>query len=413
MNENSEQRSFIDYCREFMDWEAAGGIVLIGATLLALVAANSPWSEWYDALLTTHAEVRIGTFAIDKPLLLWINDGLMAVFFFLVGLEIKREILEGELSSPSQVVLPAVGAVGGMAVPALIYTWMNHGDPVAMSGWAIPVATDIAFALGILSLLGDRVPRGLKVFLLTLAIFDDLGAILVIALFYTSNLSLAALGVAALAGLGLFLMNRRGIASIAAYFFVGMILWVSMLKSGVHATLAGVLAAFAIPIVTADGRSPLKQLEHDLHPSVAFAILPIFAFANAGISFETMTLEMLMHPVPLGITLGLILGNQVGIMSLVAITVKLGFAKLPDRTGWRDIYGVSVLCGVGFTMSLFISSLAFGQSGGALGVDNRIGILGGSLIAALMGYGLLWFSLPAAEAGRNDSRAPERNVNTP
>ena len=296
--------------KDFLKLEAASGIILVFAAILAMVIANSPLDKFYGLLLELPVEIRIGPLLIAKPLLLWINDGLMAVFFFLVGLELKREIMEGELSDPSSIVLPAMGALGGMAIPAIIYTWINWGDAIAIKGWAIPAATDIAFALGILLLLGDRISTSLKIFLVSIAIIDDIGAIVIIALFYTSDLSLNAL----LIGLSLvpvlYILNKKNVTSVMPYIFIGLIMWTAVLKSGIHATLAGVLVAFFIPIKSHENpeRSPLKELEHDLHTVVAYGVLPVFAFANAGISFEGIGLGYVLHPVPVGIAVGLFLG---------------------------------------------------------------------------------------------------------
>lgn len=397
----------VNAIRQFLRLESASGLLLIGAALLAMLSSNSLLSPYYDALLQTPVEVRIGAFNIAKPLLLWINDGLMAVFFLLVGLEVKREVLEGELSQLSQVALPAFAAAGGMLVPALIYTVLNWGDAQALSGWAIPTATDIAFALGILSLLGKRVPVGLKVFLMTLAILDDLGAIVVIAVFYSSNLSVLSLLVAGAALLTLIVLNRTGVTHIAAYLFVGLILWVSVLKSGVHATLAGVALAFCIPLRTADGEHPpLRQLEEDLHPMVAYAILPLFAFANAGVDLRGLSLASLLAPTPLGIATGLFIGKQVGVMLFSALAVGLGLAKRPPGVSWPALYGVAILCGIGFTMSLFIASLAF-ESGAEQSMSPaRLGILLGSLFSAVVGYVVLRYALPHRiqnEAARESS----------
>jgi len=387
--------------REFVRLESASGLLLLAAAVLAMVAENSPLNPHYDALLDTPVEVRIGALAIAKPLLLWINDGLMAVFFFLIGLELKREVLEGELSDPARVALPTLAALGGMAAPALIYTLVNASDPVALKGWAIPAATDIAFALAVINLLGNRVPGSLKLFLLTLAIVDDLGAIVIIALFYTSDLSLESLGVAAAALAVLASMNRRGVVSLAAYLLVGIVMWAAVLKSGVHATLAGVLLALFIPLRTSDPKieSPLRQLEQDLHPAVAFGILPIFAFANTGVPLGGLSADALLSSVPLGIALGLFLGNQLGVMGVSWLAVKLGLARLPSGVGWAQMYGVAMLCGIGFTMSLFISSLAFEQGGPDIAVDDRLGILVGSALSAVSGYlWLRWRSSPGADA---------------
>ena len=390
----------IQSVRDFLRLEAASGILLIAAAVLALVLANSPAAHWYESLLATPMLVQVGAHQIGKPVLLWINDGLMAIFFLLVGLEIKREVREGELSQRSQIVLPAVGAIGGMAVPGAIYAALNAGDAVAIRGWAIPTATDIAFALGILALLGPRVPPALKVFLLTLAILDDLGAIIIIALVYTENLSTAALAVAAAAIAALAALNFNHVASVPAYILAGLVLWLAVLKSGVHATLAGVVLALFIPLRPAkpDAVSPLRRLEDDLHPVVAFAILPAFAFANSGISLSGLALADLARPVPAGIALGLILGKQVGVFGMAWITVKLGFARLPEGATWGALYGVAALCGIGFTMSLFIASLAFEHGAGPIGVTDRLGILAGSLTSAIAGYLILRAVLPRPAA---------------
>ncbi len=377
--------------REFLRLESASGLLLFFAAVLAMIAENSPADFLYDTLLSTPVAIRIGDLEIAKPLLLWINDGLMAMFFFLVGLEVKREVLRGELSRPSQVALPVIAAAGGMFVPAAIYVSMNFGDPVALKGWAIPSATDIAFALGVLSLLGDRVPNSLKVFLLTLAIADDLGAIVIIALFYTGELSVTSLLIAAVAFVLLFALNRMRVLSIAPYAIVGVVLWVAVLKSGVHATLAGVLLALFIPLRVGSeaGASPLEQLERDLHPTVAYGILPVFAFANTGVSLQGLSLDSLLAPIPFGIAAGLFFGNQIGVLGFSWAAVRLGIARLPEGVRWIEMYGVAMLCGIGFTMSLFISSLAFEQGGPELAVDDRIGILTGSILSAVCGYILL------------------------
>ncbi|MGD8380434.1 MAG: Na+/H+ antiporter NhaA [Gammaproteobacteria bacterium] len=377
--------------QNFLELEASGGILLLLATLLALLAVNTPAQPLYDGLLATPVAVKVGGFEIAKPLLLWINDGLMAVFFFLVGLEIKREVLVGALSRRSQVALPLIAAVGGMAAPALIYVAINHGDPVALEGWAIPSATDIAFALGILSLLGNRVPASLKIFLLALAIADDLGAVLIIALFYTGGLSMVSLLVAGVAMVVLYSLNRRGVLNIAPYILVGLVLWAAVLKSGVHATIAGVVLAMFIPLRVPEGQgtSPVEQLESDLHTTVSFGILPLFAFANTGIALHELSLSSLVAPVPLGIAAGLFIGKQVGIFGLSWLAVKFRLANLPAGANWGQLYGVSLLCGVGFTMSLFISSLAFESVGAARVADDRLGILIGSALSGLVGYGVL------------------------
>ena len=371
----------------FLKKESASGIILIFAAILAMVLANSPWSNWYDMLLDIPVVVAIGSFEIAKPLLLWINDGLMALFFFLVGLELKREFIEGDLSKPGQVTLPAIGAIGGMIIPALCYVAFNYDNPEAISGWAIPTATDIAFALGVLAIIGSKVPLQLKVFLTSLAIFDDLGAIIIIALFYTEQLSLLSLIVSGSVLSILFILNRNNVTSTSPYIFFGLILWVAVLKSGVHATLAGVVLAFFIPIKgNGNDPSPLKSLEHNLHSTVAFIVLPIFAFANAGISFSGVGIAEIASPVPLGIIVGLVVGKQLGVFVFCYTAVKLGIAKLPDQVNWKLMYGVALLCGVGFTMSLFIGSLAFDQTAGSPMFQDRLGIVVGSLISGLLGY---------------------------
>ena len=373
--------------RDFIQHEAAGGIFLLATAIAALVISNSGAAAFYFETLDTHLTVQMGTFALDKPLLLWINDGLMAVFFLLVGLEIKREIVEGELSSRAQVALPGIAAIGGMAIPALVFVLINLGTPENLQGWAIPAATDIAFALGVLALLGPRVPLALKVFLLALAIMDDLGAILIIAFFYTSNLSLGSLAFAAGAIVVLIAMNLAKVTRIAPYILVGIVLWVFVLKSGVHATLAGVVVALTIPMRDAKEGSPLKALEHALHPYIAFAVMPIFAFANAGVPLTGVSLGALFDPLPLGIALGLMVGKPIGIVGAVWLAAKLGIARLPNGVGWPGMVGVGFLAGIGFTMSLFIGSLSFTGPDAAAGV--RIGVLGGSIIAALVGFTVL------------------------
>ena len=388
--------------KNFLKMESAGGIVLMAAAALALVAANTGAAGLYGYFIETPVEVRVGPLQIAKPLFLWINDGLMAIFFFLVGLELKREVLEGELSRPSNVLLPALGAVGGMAVPAAVYLLINQGEPVGFNGWAIPAATDIAFALGILTLLGSRVPVSLKVFLVSLAIFDDLGAIVIIAIFYSGTLSSVSLAIAAACLLVLSLMNWRNVMSVSAYVFVGVIMWTAVLKSGVHATLAGVALAAFIPMRDPDKKdySPLRELEHDLHKAVVFGVLPMFAFFNAGIDLRGVGLSDLLHEVPLGIAAGLFVGKQVGIFVLCLIAIKLGLARLPDGANWGSLYGVSILCGVGFTMSLFIGSLAFENLAldQKLLFDERLGIIFGSLLSGIMGYIVLHLTLPKSTA---------------
>ncbi len=389
MNNNQETS-----ITKFFKLESAAGIVLMFAAVLALVCANTPLSTYYELLLNTPVEIRIGRLEIAKPLLLWINDGLMAMFFFLVGLELKRELVEGELANKRNIILPGIGAIGGMLIPALIYLWFNRNHPASLSGWAIPAATDIAFALGVLSLLGSRVPTSLKIFLTSLAIFDDIGAILIIAVFYTANISLYALLVVAICIPVLMIFNRRNVENKSLYMLVGMVMWVALLKSGVHATLAGVLVAMFIPIRSVSGGpSPLKSLEQDWHSVVAFFVLPVFAFANAGISLSGVGLTQLLHPVPLGIACGLFFGKQIGIFGLCWIAIKLGWTRLPEGMSWNSLYGTAALCGIGFTMSLFIGSLAFEETGVNIIFDERLGILLGSLVSGLMGYWILYFSL--------------------
>jgi NhaA family Na+:H+ antiporter len=385
----------INTIRDFLRLESASGILLVIAAVFAMLIVNSPAKYLYDLLLETPVEIRIGAFKIAKPLLLWINDGLMAVFFFLVGLEVKREIMGGELSEPARVTLPMIAAIGGMIVPAVIYVSINWGDPVALTGWPIPCATGIAFSLGVLSLLGNRVPYTHKLFLLTLAIISDLGIIIIIAIFYTTDIANNPLLVTAAALTILLVLNRLGVLAIAPYVLVGLILWASVLKSGVHATLAGVLLAFFVPLkVSSDAEiSPLEELIHDLHPTVAYAILPIFAFANAGVSLEGLSFSSLLAPVPLGIIAGLFIGHQCGVFGFIWIAVKLGLAQLPKDIGWLEMYGISLLCGIGFTMSLFIGSLTFEHGSTDFDFNARIGILIGSLLSAITGYFVLRFAL--------------------
>lgn len=388
--------------------EAAGGVLLLLATVCAMIIANSPWRDLYALFLEMPVAVRVGPAELAKPLLLTINDGLMAVFFLLVGLELKREVLVGELSQPSQVVLPLLAAVGGMVVPALIYLFFNRSDPTTASGWAIPAATDIAFALGVLALLGRRVPRSLKLFLLTLAIADDIGAIIIIALFYSKSLSLTSALAASVVLLALYLLNRGGVRSIAPYLLLGLVLWLAVLKSGVHATLAGVVLALFIPLrgAPAGVESTLHQLEHDLQPAVVYGILPLFAFVNTGIALEGLTPAALLQPVPLGIALGLLVGKLVGVFGCSWLTVKAGFARLPEGASWPALAGVSLLCGIGFTMSLFISSLAFGQGEGNAILVDRLGILVGSGLAGLSGYWVLRLVLPLPAASAPSDKGP-------
>lgn len=380
----------VESLRNFLHTETASSILLLVATLAALIAANTPLFGLYEMFTQMPVEVRIGAFSIDKYLHYWINDGLMALFFLVVGLELKREFLEGELQERSAIVLPASGAIGGMIMPALVYVAITFDNAVALNGWAIPAATDIAFALGIMSLLGKHVPQVLKVFLISLAIFDDIGAIIIIALFYTENLSLLALGTALACTGILFGLNRRGVSELPPYVIVGVVMWAALLKSGVHATLAGVVIAMFIPLhhKRDTGRSPLREMERDLHTIVAFVTLPLFAFVNAGVRFIDLELSAVIHPVTLGIVGGLVLGKPLGIVLFCWIAVKMNWVKLPDSLSWIRLWSVATLCGVGFTMSLFIGNLAFADME-MRAFDQRIGILCGSLIAGVMGYFLL------------------------
>ncbi|WP_217520253.1 Na+/H+ antiporter NhaA [Vibrio metschnikovii] len=374
--------------RSFFKTEAAGGVLLVMAAIAAMLIANSPVNELYQHAL--HAYV------FGMSLSHWVNDGLMAIFFLLIGLEVKRELIEGSLKSKEQALFPAIAALGGMLAPALVYTWFNSADPTASQGWAIPAATDIAFALGIMALLGNRVPVSLKAFLLALAIIDDLGVIIIIALFYTSELSSFALVMGLLTAGGLYLLNRYKVTSLVPYLILGAILWFAVLQSGIHATLAGVMIGFAIPLKgkQATSPSPLKRLEHWLHPWSTFAILPLFAFVNAGISLEGISLAGLTSTLPVGVALGLFVGKPLGIFTFSWISVKLGMTKLPEGIDTRHIFAVSVLCGIGFTMSIFISSLAFGHAHLILDNYARLGILIGSTAAALAGYIMLRATLP-------------------
>jgi len=394
----------------FMHLEASGGIVLMFVALFALLANNSFMASGYEGILNTPVAVQFGDFKIAKPFLLWINDGLMAIFFFLVGLEIKREVLKGELSSLDKISLPLFAAIGGIAIPALIYLGFNYNDSVTVNGWAIPAATDIAFALGILALVGNRIPVSLKILLLAVAIIDDLAAIVIIALFYTENLSLYALAWAGVGTAVLFAMNRFRVMRILPYALVGTFVWAAVLKSGVHATLAGVITAFAIPLVRPVGKdgktssSPLTRAEHGLHVWVAFLILPLFAFANAGVSLSGLSVADLMSPVPLGIALGLFLGKQIGVFSFCWIAVKLGLAKLPEGANWCQIYGVACLTGVGFTMSLFIGTLAFDDASLLNGV--RLGVLMGSIASGILGFVLLRVFCKGTEENISEDTQP-------
>jgi NhaA family Na+:H+ antiporter len=378
--------------RTFIASESAGGIILIVAAALALAIANSPLLPDYQKLLSTPVAFSAGSLvAIDKPLLLWINDGLMALFFFLIGLEVKREIVTGQLRSWKQASLPIIAAIGGMAFPAIVFVALNLGSPENLRGWAIPAATDIAFALGLLALLGSRVPVALKALLLAIAIIDDIGAIAIIAIFYTENMNLAALALALVPAAAMLLLNRAGVARTIPYFLFAALLWICVLKSGVHATLAGVVTALFVPIATGEER-PLERLEHALHPWVAFLILPIFAFSNAGVSFAGAGLDALLAPLSLGIAAGLVIGKQLGIFGACWLAVKAGWARLPEGVGFRHVYGLSCLAGIGFTMSLFIGNLAFVDPQQIAAV--KFGVLGGSLVSAITGIVVLRFASP-------------------
>ncbi|MBU3006184.1 Na+/H+ antiporter NhaA [Paraglaciecola arctica] len=377
--------------QKFFQHEAASGFILVFAAVIAMIMANSPLHSFYNGLLEVPVSIRFGAFEIAKPLILWVNDGLMAVFFFLVGLEIKREILVGNLSSPSQITLPAVAAIAGIVFPALIYVWFNANDPVAIRGWAIPSATDIAFAVGVFTIFGKYLPLSLKLFLLSVAIFDDIGAIVIIALFYSQDLSATSLVVAISGLVVLFALNRFKVRTQAAYVLVGVVVWAAVLKSGVHATLAGFALAWFIPMTVKneDGHPMLEHMEHKLHHWVGFFVLPIFAFANAGVSFFGASLEHIFNPITLGIAAGLFIGKQVGIFGICWLTVKSGLAKLPEHATWAQLYGVTLLCGIGFTMSLFIGSLAFEDQPLAYQVSVKVGVLLGSLLSAFIGAFIL------------------------
>ena len=375
--------------RAFFNLEASGGIVLALAAIAAMIIANTSLNTWYESFIQAPVAIQIGSFEIAKDAHHWINDGLMAVFFFLVGLELKREVLIGELSNVKQIILPAGAALGGMIMPAIVYLLFNYNEPEFWRGWAIPAATDIAFALGILSLLGNRVPNSLKVFLVSIAIFDDIGAIIIIALFYTNDLSLGSLAIAGLCLPFLYLLNRRNVTSITPYLLIGVIMWVAVLKSGIHATLAGVVLALFIPLFdrTDPEHSPLEELEHDLQNTVSYGILPLFAFANAGISLKGAGFGELFHSVPLGIAAGLFIGKQVGVMLMCWLIFKLGISTMPKGMNFKQIYGAALLCGVGFTMSLFIGGLAF--AGETPLFDERLGIIMGSIVSGIAGYMML------------------------
>ncbi|CUU53393.1 putative sodium:proton antiporter [Actinobacillus pleuropneumoniae] len=377
--------------QKFLKLEAASGILLLVSALLAMIFANTDLNQLYFSFLQTEVAIKFGAFSIDKPLLMWVNDGFMAVFFILVGMEVKRELFEGSLSSYQKAIFPAVAALGGMIIPALVYWFINQNSPEYQQGWAIPMATDIAFALGIVALLSKQVPPALKVFLLALAIIDDLGAIIVIALFFSHEMSMQALTIASIAIVILVAMNRYKVTGLINYAIIGTILWASVLKSGVHATLAGVIIGFCIPLRGKNGEAPLHHLEHALAPWCSFAILPLFAFSNAGVSLEGMSLDKLASPLPLGVALGLIIGKPVGVFLFSYVTVLLGIAKVPEGINLKQIFAIAVLCGIGFTMSMFIAGLAFGEEDASESVLAlaRLGILMGTFVAAIIGYFLL------------------------
>lgn len=381
---------------KFFAHEASGGILLMLSAIAALVVANSSLYPAYDGALSSYLAVTLNGEGLEKPLILWINDGLMAVFFFLIGLELKREMLEGKLKNPRDVMLPGMAAVGGMVAPALVYVALNWGNAATMPGWAIPAATDIAFALGVLALMGDRVPPALKVFLLTLAILDDLGAIIIIALFYTAELKVDYLFLALIPLAGLAWRNHVGAHRMAPSILLGIVMWVFVLKSGVHATLAGVITAFFIPMTDKWGKSPLHRLEHGLSPYVLYLIVPVFAFANAGVVLKGLSFADLFQPLPLGIALGLIIGKQVGVFGVTWALVKSGLAQLPLGVTWMHIYGLACLAGIGFTMSLFIGSLSFADP--ALMNEVRLGVLSGSAISAVIGFAVLSLAARKADA---------------
>lgn len=378
----------------FLRLESAGGIVLVIAAFFAVLLANSPLAGYYGNFLNANITVTVADVGISKPFLLWINDGLMAIFFLLIGLELKREVVEGQLSSADQIVLPSLAALGGLVVPAVIYWYINRDNPAGLNGWAIPTATDIAFALAILSVLGSRVPASLKIFLTTIAIVDDLAAILIIAVFYSGDLSTASLVAAGFGIAVLFTLNRFGVRRLAAYMITGVFIWFFVLKSGVHATLAGILVAAFIPLKCEDKHSPARHLEHTLHPWIAFAVLPIFAFANAGVSFDRIGADTVLGTVSVGIVLGLVIGKQLGVFGMTALAIGLGFAKKPAGTTWPMLYGVALICGVGFTMSMFIGGLAFEHGGFEQSAAVRIGVIVGSVISAVAGWLVLHLSLP-------------------
>ncbi|MCT8590056.1 Na+/H+ antiporter NhaA [Glaesserella parasuis] len=381
----------IQHIRKFLQLESASGILLLAFAMLAMLFANTPLKDLYFDFLSMPVSIQIGLFSIHKPLLMWVNDGFMAVFFVLIGLEVKREMMVGAISSYQRAIFPAIGALGGMIVPALVFTLINSDSPEFQQGWAIPMATDIAFALGVLGLLGKRVPFALKIFLLALAIIDDLGAIVVIAIFFSHELSTTALISAVIAITALIIMNRMRVTAICAYMVVGLILWASVLKSGVHATLAGVIIGFCVPLKGKNGEEPLAHFEHILAPWCSFVILPLFAFSNAGVSLAGISLSTLFSPLTMGVALGLLVGKTLGVFSFSFLAVKLGIAQLSEGINFKQIFAVSILCGIGFTMSMFLAGLAFGEdeADGQFISLARLGILIGSGISAVLGYYLL------------------------
>lgn len=383
----------LESTKKFFQSESAGGILLLAFALLAIIFANTGFNSVYFAFLNIPVSVQFGAFSIDKTLIHWINDGFMAVFFLLVGMEVKKELLKGSLSSYQQAIFPAIAAIGGMVIPGIVYYSITSVEPSLQGGWAIPMATDIAFAVGIVALLGKRVPLALKVFLLALAIIDDLGAIVIIALFFSSGLDTLSLVIAACAIAVLVIMNRYKVSSLCAYMVVGLVLWAAVLKSGVHATLAGVILGFCIPLKGKNGEKPLHDFEHILAPWCSFFVLPLFAFANAGVYLGNINLAMLTSPLPLGIALGLLLGKPLGVFGFSFLSVKLGIAKLPQGVNFTQIFAVAVLCGIGFTMSMFLAGLAFGEEAGdMINTLSRLGILLGSSLSAVIGYILLRMS---------------------
>jgi NhaA family Na+:H+ antiporter len=390
-----KHKKAIDLMRHFLQLESAGGYLLIAATVLALIMANIPTAlRAYDWFLGMHLTITVGGLGVDKPLLLWVNDALMVLFFMMVGLELKREMVEGQLSRPDQVILPVLAAVGGLVLPAAIFWYINGDFVTQKNGWAIPTATDIAFALAMLGLLGSRVPISLKIFLTTIAIVDDIAAIVIIAVFYSSDLSIVSLSLAGLGIAILFALNRMKVMRLAPYMLTALFIWLCVLKSGVHATLAGVVVAAFIPLKANDDSSPARHLEHTLHPWVALAVLPIFAFANAGVPFSGMSVEKLTNGVSLGIIFGLFFGKQFGVFGMIVLARLLRIAKLPEGASWGQVYGVALLCGIGFTMSLFIGTLAFEHGNFDMLSTVKMGVLIGSALSAAAGLLVLHLSLP-------------------